>query len=257
MDERHEESKGPRGWLLPSRRSLSWLIYLSETDTEDNVNSKTWDAEQNGGMLRIFPQKNYRPSSANGWKDTVHCGSHDGNLQVGWLLTKDDMIGKHITHPIFMNCWYQHKNPYTNEMEPHNVLYFVLKSSNNDPNTSGSKNKQQIEYITVPWMTDAIGGNVMEFLQHRSVLESNPEHSSERLFLQPHFASQFRLLEDRDAWDRGEDPDGSMVEDILPKRGRLVVFDSVTLPHEVTAVIKGSRSALAGWFHEETQPLGG
>jgi len=29
MDERHEEMKGSNGWLLPSHRSLSWLIYSS------------------------------------------------------------------------------------------------------------------------------------------------------------------------------------------------------------------------------------
>lgn len=260
MDERHEEFKGPRGWLLPSRRSLSWLIYLSETEAagyRNNNNNIAWDAEQNGGMLRIFPQRRYRPSGDKGWQDTVQCGSHDGNLQVGWLLAHDESGGS-STHPVFLNCWFQYMNPYTNEIEPHNVLYIVRNSRSNVANFSTSnETKERIEYITVPWISDAVGGNVMDFLQHRSLLESNPDHSSERLFLERTYATQFKMLEDREAWDRGEDPDGSIVEDILPKRGRLVVFDSVTLPHEVTAVIKGSRSALAGWFHEETQPMGG
>lgn len=268
MDERHEESKGPRGWLLTSRRSLSWLIYLSETqeanDREDrrqkNVTSnKGWDAIQNGGLLRTFPQQHFRPSSEIGWVETVQCGSHNGNLQVGWLLPKknhspDKDHSNHslVAHPVFLDCWHQYMNPYTSELEPHNVLYTVSKSVGGEIN----KDSNDINYITSPWMPDAVGGNVLEFLQQRALLESHPDHTAESLFLSQ-YASQFRLLEDREAWDRGEDPDGSLVEDILPKRGRLVVFDSVTLPHEVTTVIKGSRSALAGWFHEETQPLGG
>jgi hypothetical protein len=268
MDERHEESKGPRGWLLPSRRSLSWLIYLSETlDEKNGISSQSWDAEKNGGLLRTFPQRHYRPRSDVGWGNTVHCGSHDGNLQVGWLLVAqshhdsssvNETTGGAIAHPIFLDCWYQHLNPYTGEIEPHNVLYIVRKLAITTTTSDGmDSDKEQIEYITVPWMPDAVGGNVMEFLQHRATLESSPEHSSERLFLNLKYAFQFKLLEDREAWDRGDDPAGSEVEDILPLRGRLVVFDSVTLPHEVTSVINGSRSALAGWFHEETQPLGG
>ena len=38
LDEHHEETKGVRGWLRPSRRSVTWLVYL------------------NGGILRCFPR---------------------------------------------------------------------------------------------------------------------------------------------------------------------------------------------------------
>ena len=39
--------------------------------------------------------------------------------------------------------------------------------------------------------------------------------------------------------------------DISPLAGRLVLFDSVSLPHEVLPVTGDrSRIALAGWFHE-------
>jgi hypothetical protein len=156
-----------------------------------------------------------------------------------------------------LDCWYQHKSLYTGGSEPHGVLYVVRKQVVGGLNTTGSSKEKQIEYITVPWLPFAIQGNVMDFLKHRAILEVNPEHSSERLFLDRNYASQFKLLEDRETWDRGNDPEGSVIEDILPKRGTVVVFDSVALPHEVTPVIKGSRAALAGWFHEETQRLGG
>mmetsp|Transcript_20784 Transcript_20784/g.45083 ORF Transcript_20784/g.45083 Transcript_20784/m.45083 type:complete len:152 (-) Transcript_20784:544-999(-) len=147
-------------------------------------------------------------------------------------------------------------NPYTGDIEPHCILYIVRKSPNNDDDDG-----MRIEYITVPWSIDAIGGNVADFVQHRAKLESilppKEDESLPSLFLQSSHAQQFTLLEDRDGWSRGEIPAGTVAEDFVPTRGTLVVFDSVTLPHEVTAVITGRRAALAGWFHEETQPLGG
>jgi Rps23 Pro-64 3,4-dihydroxylase Tpa1-like proline 4-hydroxylase len=60
-------------------------------------------------------------------------------------------------------------------------------------------------------------------------------------------------MEDRAAWDEGQDPRGSVVEDISPMKGSLVIFDSVTVPHQVEAIRKGRRIAMVGWFHEETQ----
>mmetsp|Transcript_47868 Transcript_47868/g.101707 ORF Transcript_47868/g.101707 Transcript_47868/m.101707 type:complete len:480 (+) Transcript_47868:112-1551(+) len=254
MDERHEETKGTRGWLLPSRRSLSWLVYISEKDGDEDAATSNddsasedgaWDDQINGGLLRTFPQKQYRSTSHDwAWEETVECGSHDGNLQIGWLDVGDGE--RATTYPVFLDSWFDHVNPYTGAEEPHCILYFVRRSSK--------------EYISRPWSIDAVGGgNVAVFIQEHARLESisYDDESSVSLFLQSDYARQFQLLEDRDAWMRGEIPAGSIAEDYVPTRGTLVVFDSVTLPHEVTAVVKGRRAALAGWFHEETQPLGG
>ena len=35
MDERHEELKGARGWTTRNRRSVSWLLYLSDDGWDD------------------------------------------------------------------------------------------------------------------------------------------------------------------------------------------------------------------------------
>ena len=43
--------------------------------------------------------------------------------------------------------------------------------------------------------------------------------------------------------------------DVLPAAGTLVLFDSVTLPHEVLATKSRERFAISGWFHEAQQPL--
>mmetsp|Transcript_28173 Transcript_28173/g.58724 ORF Transcript_28173/g.58724 Transcript_28173/m.58724 type:complete len:368 (+) Transcript_28173:510-1613(+) len=259
-----------------------------DDDGDDNGDNGVWNAHINGGLLRTFPQKHYRRSDDyddKTWEGTVECGSHNGNLQVGWLLAKEEkdrrsggsgdssddnddreqrMMSMTTTHPVFLDSWFDHINPYTGVAEPHCILYIVYKSpTSSDDGDDGTR----IEYITVPWSIDAVEGNMAEFLHHRARLESNsskkdddPTSSlSSSLFLQLEYAQQFHLLEDRDAWMmRGEEPPaGSVVEDYVPVRGTLVVFDSVTLPHEVTAVVEGRRAALAGWFHEETQPLGG
>jgi hypothetical protein len=244
---------------------LSWLIYLSEVEevevgneTKCDSSNTPWDANLNGGMLRTFPQRYFRLRSDIDWENTADIGSHNDNLQVGWLFAttidysnEGDLRGNLVTHPVFLDCWYQQMNPYSGDMEPHSTLYVVHTS-----NTKGNDG-HHIDNNTVPRISDAVGGNTREFLHHRVVMESSPGHSSERLFVHPNYASQFRLLEDRDAWDPGNNPDGSAVENILPRRGRLVVFDSMTLPHKLTPVMKGFRSALAGRFHEGTQPMGG
>ena len=65
-DEFHEETKGPRGWLLPTRRSLTWLLYLN----------KEWRAEE-GGALRAYERA--RPC------DHAVGATDDGDVQVGWV----------------------------------------------------------------------------------------------------------------------------------------------------------------------------
>ena len=65
-DEFHEETKGPKGWLLPTRRSLTWLLYLN----------KEWRAEE-GGALRAYERA--RPC------DHAVGATDDGDVQVGWV----------------------------------------------------------------------------------------------------------------------------------------------------------------------------
>jgi len=76
IDEHHEETKGLRGWKLPTRRSVTWLVYLNGG----------W-REEEGGALRCFPRS----------KDSlVPVGAHEGNLQVGWIKEND---------PVFLDCF--------------------------------------------------------------------------------------------------------------------------------------------------------
>ena len=70
MDERHEATKGHRGWETTDRRSVSWLLYLSGEGWGQPAGAGA------GGHLRAY----CRRCSAH-----VSCGAHEGNLQVGWL----------------------------------------------------------------------------------------------------------------------------------------------------------------------------
>lgn len=68
MDERHEELK-PCKWKVNTRRSISWLLYLSD---------KEWNTTTNGGQFRYYPQSSSMHPSRFG-----KSGCHRGNLQVG------------------------------------------------------------------------------------------------------------------------------------------------------------------------------
>jgi hypothetical protein len=72
IDEHHEEVKGRVGWSRPTRRSLSWLVYLNED----------WDSNTDGGCLRTYERKT---------QSAFPVGSRNGDLQIGWLRpTVDD-----------------------------------------------------------------------------------------------------------------------------------------------------------------------
>lgn len=85
--------------------------------------------------------------------------------------------------------------------------------------------------------------------------DGNQRHDFNAL-LRPQYSSmRYYPIENREAWDRGELPEGSEVIDVACVGGRLAFFDSVSLPHEVQQVKSGVRVALAGWFHEKSQKM--
>jgi hypothetical protein len=213
MDERHEEFKQAKGWLLPSRRSISWLVYLSDDP---------WTLSENGGALRYFPQKHMRGQS-----------THQGNLQVGWWLTGD----QEPSLPVYLNSWFPFRDQENSPLEAHCILY-ILSGDDGDDNVNTS-----IQYITKSWSADSLlGMSTADFITA----------NQKELFDDP---SKFYLIEERALWDAGMSPSNSDVVDVVPLRRSLVLFDSVSVPHEVLPIRMGTRRALAGWFHEETQAI--
>ena len=193
VDERHEETKGRLGWLSNSRRSISWLIYLSFPDE--------WTTSY-GGALRTYPQ-NIRVQLDS----TNQCGSHQGNLQIGWLRSID------CVQPVYLNCWILDDDEYKS------ALYI-------------RKNNETI-YITRNFDIKKSNGNYEEFFINQNL-----------------GASKFYKIEEYEKWKMDSPPSGSTTMDFLPVAGSLILFDSVSLPHQVQEVLAGSRIALAGWFHE-------
>ena len=84
VDENHEELKGTAGWSQPTRRSLSWLIYLNDPD---------WNADKHGGCLRCFERNS--PTISN-----VGARSN-GDLQIGWL--KGGSQNDPYDRPVFLD----------------------------------------------------------------------------------------------------------------------------------------------------------
>jgi len=216
VDEHHEELKGTDGWAKPTRRSISWLIYLNERD---------WDGSVHGGQLRCFE----RNKCARGRLGATA----GGDLQVGWLrATALDPYER----PVFLDGKkHNHGNC---------AMYLLDEGSGRT-------------YITKDFETNPImymaGG---EELVKKLLITGRPD-IARRFYLIEHTKSAIDLLAgNKNYAGSGEDAQlDEELEDVNPCGGTLVLFNSVTLPHEVLATKTRERWACSGWFHEDQQPL--
>ena len=263
LDEHHEETKGVKGWMCPSRRSISWLLYL---------NDPAWDSASLGGALRCFtldkvarsPGPLSPPATAiatataagisarAGGMRVGLVGAHDGNLQVGWLRvqaqppqieasdrTPDRAAapadGAMEFEPVFMDCW---------TPSGLSVLYMVTSPSSSSREGQQSKGGK-----------DSTGGQRLVISQE---FDSASKRIDFRSIVKEEQRGAFSPIEDQRAWARDslEHAPYSNVLDVNPAGGTLVLFDSVAVPHEVTATTTQSRLSIAGWFHE-AQQIGG
>ena len=110
-----------------------------------------------------------------------------------------------------------------------------------------------------------VGDAVVSRPFHASpTLYVNADFVLQSLFLDPALAKRFQRLEELRTPLNPDPPIQGEYEsrDVAPLAGRLVMYDSVAVPHEVLAVEGDApRFALAGWFHEGQQamhePVGG
>jgi len=220
IDEHHEECKGRRGWEKPTRRSISWLIYLNEED---------WDETIHGGCLRCF-ERNVKPVTSGRIGSTM-----DGDLQIGWLRSE-----AHDNNPMERPVFLDARRPST---KGNCALYILRDDDTNDKDTP--------LYISQPFHADPIlflaGG---DFFAQRLLID-NPTIASRFHFLEP---PKSKLTE----WvsppkTPSEAQRDEFVMDVPPLGGTLVLFDSVSLPHEVLPSFGRERWATSGWFHEDQQ----
>jgi len=225
-DEHHEELKGVAGWSKPTRRSLSWLVYLNEAD---------WKADADGGNLRTFPRVAVPPSH--------RVGSRQGDLQIGWLSpTPKDRVER----PVFLDGRRQGESG-------HCALYIDAEGLTNTINDNNPQNGGRL-YLTKNFQSDPYLFLSTDWVvQH--VLIGNSELGNRFHYVEPPKS----LLTDYWAKLEGETNNksgaGERILDVPPTGGTLVMFDSVALPHQVMPTQQRERWAISGWFHEAQQDI--
>lgn len=215
LDEHHEETKGPTGWTVPTRRSVTWLVYLNEG----------WTKEE-GGALRCLPR-----SEASIEKNTVQVGCHEGNLQVGWVNDGVD--------PVFLDVFRESGGA---------ALYQV-----NNNNGEGEREILSERDFNVPAQpidfSNFLKEGIRDSFAQISTSRLDPRFAS-AAGTTAAAASADNKISQHD-FDCSDEP---TILDVTPVAGTLVLFDSVSLPHLVREVTgKRQRIAATGWFHEDSQ----
>ena len=145
---------------------------------------------------------------------------------VAWLV--DNKVGKKTLSQVFLDSW---------KVDPTDGLprcqLFRLK-----PRRFGGYQRDPLSSLF-----DIPGGSAKSVVANLKPL------------LYPHLASDPTLEVLRVEDLVSEIPPGTALTDISPCPGRLVIFDSVMLPHQVEVTREGQRLALAGWFHERAPPI--
>lgn len=227
VDERHVELKRPMGSQLPkkpnaTRRSVTWLIYLNDDD---------W-LPLDGGHLRLHERVN--PSASE-------VGSRGPDLQIGWLKA---ISPNQKDQPVFLDPFFGNRLTASNERESC-VLYTM------DDGTGTQRTNLSFK----PFPNIALhlaGGDAMA----RSFMVDDP-NVAKRLHLIDAPKSKLTGLVASSAGSNnvtsntftGEDG-GERIRDVVPQAGTLVMFDSVSLPHQVMETHR-ERFAVQGWFHEK------
>ena len=223
VDEHHEELKGRAGWSQPTRRSLSWLIYLNEPD---------WDGRVEGGRLRCF-QRKYLPSRP--------VGALRGDLQIAWLRPPTTNTAsqqqQEEEQPVYMTL---------NAVNSKSRLYYI----NNDTGQAVYLTKE-FDSHPILYMTGGSTGGVGLV---QKLLVDRPDLAKRLQFIEPPQSAGLSLFFPDGYQGQGlEAGTDEELLDVDATGGTLVVFDSVSLPHEVLATKRRSRWAASGWYHEDQQ----
>jgi Rps23 Pro-64 3,4-dihydroxylase Tpa1-like proline 4-hydroxylase len=220
VDEHHEELKGVRGWSSPTRRSLSWLIYLNEND---------WDASVDGGCLRTYPRLS---------QNVAKVGARNGDLQIGWLSpTSIDPTER----PVFLDG--------QREGQPGNCALYYINDDNDERSNQFLPVYLTQNFKADPYLFLSTGDWIVQHL-----LIHDPIFGERFHYLEPP-KSQLTDFMDTNLKANTAATVGEGILDVPPTGGTLVLFDSVALPHEVLATLGRERWAISGWFHEAQQEI--
>ena len=175
---------------------------------------------------------------------SVSCaGAHEGDLQVGWL---------HGADPVFLDSWVR-----SAEDDALCALYRVVVAAPDSYDGATSAR----EYLCEPF-----GPRSPAWLAHAEAEMTTEQFSSALAAQLPaHHRTAFKSIEALDAaaaadereehYSRGDgEPLASQSRvEVSPQGGTLVLFDAAAVPHEVLPTSRGTRLAVAGWFHVQQQ----
>jgi len=205
-----------------SRRSVTWLVYLNSD----------WEA-RSGGALRLHERA--QPSAAA-------VGARGDDLQIGWLRAmRPGASGALVEEqPVFLDA---------NRGGRRNCMLYACGSD-------GSRRDLSAEPFAASPALYLAGG---DFFARALLIDAGKDAERFHLIDAPKSAgtaAAAALLKARSGGglsDEGEDG-GERVRDVLPEGGTLVLFDSVSIPHEVMPTRGRERFAMSGWFHEQIKP---
>jgi len=222
LDEHHEETKGPKGWRYPSRRSVTWLVYLNDE----------WAVEE-GGALRCHP----RSSHDNTVVDSVvggPIGSHEGNLQVGWI---DDHT------PVYLDAF----------RDSGQTALYSCKNKDNQKRVYWSKRDFDVPAQPIDFEI-FLPKNIRPRFEQISTARKDPRFAADKVNTNNNNAAEDQKLVASTTTTNDINLHKDNELKVIPTGGTLVLFDSVTLPHSVLEVTgKRQRIAATGWFHEDSQ----
>lgn len=217
-DERHLELKRPNASRLPlkpnaSRRSITWLVYLNND----------WEAARDGGQLRVYERLHAA---------TVPVGARGRDLQIGWLQAVDGSRGE---EPVFLDPLRPAQEGADITDKESCILYTC--------DSTGQK-----RYLSrKPFANIALylgGGDDMA----RKLMIDNPDDAKRFHLIDAPKSAVSAMLASSSATLTANDGEG--YRDIAPATGTLVMFDSVSLPHQVLQTNR-ERFGVQGWFHEK------
>jgi len=238
LDEHHEETKGPMGWRYPTRRSVTWLVYLNDD----------WKAHE-GGALLCHPRRGHDGTfTDDDVTNSIDCGligSHEGNIQVGWM---DDHT------PVYLDAFresggtalYSCKIPSKRTASVSTASAIAAASSLDATYERVYWSKRDFD---VPAQPIDFGSFLPKAVKPR--FEQISTASKDPRFANKNAPSTLVAISKTTT---SATTDTTNELEVTPSGGTLVLFDSVTLPHSVLEVT-GNRQRIAatGWFHEDSQ----
>jgi len=205
-DEHHNQLK-LNAVAKPTRRSVSWLVYLNAG----------WDAAADGGCLRVHEREA---------ASVAPVGARGSDLQIGWLRA----TARQGETPVFLDA---------NRRGGSDGATCMLYACALDGSTRDLSAKP---FAASPALY--LGGG--DIFVRTLLVDAPADRERFHLVDAPKSAASAFMP---DYGPAGEDG-GERVRDIPPEGGTLVLFDSVSLPHEVRPTVGRERFACSGWFHE-------